>query len=70
MAKRLNLTTVAEGVETATQAALLLEFGCDCGQGYLYSWPVGASQCMALLQELDGHRALTDTMVIRAVAAG
>ena len=37
MAKALKLETVAEGVETAAQAALLTELHCDEAQGYLYS---------------------------------
>ena len=37
MAKALKLETVAEGVETAAQAALLAELHCDEAQGYLYS---------------------------------
>lgn len=37
MAHRLGLKVVAEGVETAAQAALLHNSGCDYGQGYLYS---------------------------------
>ncbi|AGZ42293.1 putative bifunctional diguanylate cyclase/phosphodiesterase [Actinoplanes friuliensis] len=36
----LNLTTVAEGIETAEQAAELLTLGCDTGQGYLYARPL------------------------------
>ena len=40
MAHNLGLQVVAEGVETAAQAALLQELGCDAGQGlyqYRYS---------------------------------
>jgi diguanylate cyclase (GGDEF)-like protein/PAS domain S-box-containing protein len=69
MAKRLNLNTVAEGVETPEQAVLLTEFGCDYAQGYLYSKPVGARQCRALLRELRRERPLTATVLVRALAS-
>jgi EAL domain-containing protein (putative c-di-GMP-specific phosphodiesterase class I) len=42
LAQVLHLTTVAEGVETAEQAAELLALGSDRGQGYLFSRPVPA----------------------------
>jgi EAL domain-containing protein (putative c-di-GMP-specific phosphodiesterase class I) len=42
MAHGLNLTTVAEGVETAVQRRWLIEHDCDVGQGYLFSRPVPA----------------------------
>ncbi len=68
MARKLNLNTVAEGVETPQQAALLSEFGCDYAQGYLYSKPVSARQCRALLRELRRVRPLTETLMVRALA--
>jgi sensor c-di-GMP phosphodiesterase-like protein len=37
MAHALKLKVVAEGVETAADAALLREFGYDFAQGFLYS---------------------------------
>lgn len=37
IARRLGLTVIAEGVETAEQAGQCLEIGCSLGQGYLYS---------------------------------
>jgi diguanylate cyclase (GGDEF)-like protein len=40
MGKALGLTIVAEGVETAEQAAFLRANGCDEMQGYLFSRPV------------------------------
>jgi EAL domain-containing protein (putative c-di-GMP-specific phosphodiesterase class I) len=40
MSKKLNLTTVAEGVETAEQVEMLREMGCDIAQGYYYSQPI------------------------------
>ena len=68
MARKLKLATIAEGVETAEQAALLLELGCSYGQGYLYSKPVNALACRALLQELRREAPLTQTVLIRALS--
>ena len=42
MAKSLKLLTVAEGVETPAQMALLQSLGCDEYQGYLLSRPLAA----------------------------
>ena len=39
-ARTMGLETVAEGVETAEDEALLQELHCDLGQGYYYSKPV------------------------------
>lgn len=39
-AKTMGLATVAEGVETAEDEALLRELHCDIGQGYFYSKPI------------------------------
>jgi diguanylate cyclase len=44
LAHTLNLKTVAEGVETASQAEFLSSSGCDYLQGYLFSPPLPASQ--------------------------
>ncbi|WP_436396167.1 EAL domain-containing protein [Acidithiobacillus ferriphilus] len=41
--------SIAEGVETAEQHALLLALHCDEGQGYYFSHPVAASEFAALL---------------------
>jgi predicted signal transduction protein with EAL and GGDEF domain len=70
MARKLGLKTVAEGVETAEQAALLREQGCDYAQGYFYSKPVSARQCRSLLRELERARPLTETVMVRAIASG
>ena len=46
MAKALDLTTVAEGVETAEQLELLKAMGCDQIQGYFFSRPLSAEDFM------------------------
>jgi diguanylate cyclase (GGDEF)-like protein/PAS domain S-box-containing protein len=40
LGKSLNLSVIAEGVETDEQAAFLLRHGCNQAQGYFYSRPV------------------------------
>ncbi len=40
MLHKLNLKTVAEGVETKEQVDFLKEIGCELGQGYFYSRPI------------------------------
>ena len=43
LSHRLDLTVVAEGVETEEQYRCLEELGCDLIQGYLISRPVPAA---------------------------
>ena len=50
MGKTLNLTVVAEGVETQEQQAFLQEQGCDQMQGYYFSKPIAADQFAELLR--------------------
>ncbi len=40
MLHKLNLKTVAEGVETKEQVNFLKEIGCELGQGYFFSKPI------------------------------
>ena len=47
LAGSLGLEVVAEGVETPEQLAVLRELGCDFGQGYLWSRPVGPSEALS-----------------------
>jgi EAL domain-containing protein (putative c-di-GMP-specific phosphodiesterase class I) len=54
MARSLRLQTVAEGVEDATQLALLREMGCDRVQGYYFSKPVPCEQFDAVCQHIQG----------------
>jgi diguanylate cyclase (GGDEF)-like protein/PAS domain S-box-containing protein len=44
MARTLGLRTLAEGVETAEQADLLAELGCQSVQGFLFGYPVAADE--------------------------
>lgn len=49
MAQKLGLRVTAEGVETETQRRLLMEMGCDYGQGYLFSRPLPSAVFEELL---------------------
>ena len=49
IARSLGLDIVAEGVERESQRRFLLEQGCNCAQGYLFSQPVPREAFEALL---------------------
>lgn len=49
LARALQLTVIAEGVETLEQHEALLELGCERGQGYLYGKPLPAGAATQLL---------------------
>ena len=51
LGQTLNLSVVAEGVETKELRDLLKNLGCEYIQGYLYSKPVPASDATKLLQQ-------------------
>ena len=50
LAHSLGLRAVAEGVETAAQAEILRELGCDLAQGFFFHRPLSAEQLEALLR--------------------
>jgi diguanylate cyclase (GGDEF)-like protein/PAS domain S-box-containing protein len=56
MAKRLDMQTVAEGVETIEQARYLKARGCTFGQGYLFSRPIPAVEVPTFLSTPNLHR--------------
>ncbi len=51
IARRLRLTTVAEGVEHPEQQERLGQLGCDLLQGYLFSAPVAERDLRSLLAQ-------------------
>jgi diguanylate cyclase (GGDEF)-like protein len=71
IAKELNLSVVAEGVETTTQLAFLRTVNCDTYQGFLYSEPVDtmtlevryATPARSVLEDKDGHAITMTTKV-------
>jgi len=46
LAKNLNLEVIAEGVETKEQLNTLTSLGCSLIQGYLFSQPIPAENCL------------------------
>jgi EAL domain-containing protein (putative c-di-GMP-specific phosphodiesterase class I) len=55
LARSLDLTVVAEGIETPEQADRLLALGAVCGQGYIFSRPI--------IPERDGELILPDILL-------
>lgn len=55
MAHNLSLQVIAEGVETAEQATLLKELGCDYAQGYHFSPGVSAAEFKRMLQKQNAQ---------------
>jgi diguanylate cyclase (GGDEF)-like protein/PAS domain S-box-containing protein len=46
----LGLQTIAEGIETPAQAAMVIELGCDLAQGYHFGRPMDAASLTARLE--------------------
>ena len=61
MARRLKLTCVAEGVETAAQWDLLRELGCDLAQGYFIAAPMEAASVAPWIKRRAVQPAAQDT---------
>jgi diguanylate cyclase (GGDEF)-like protein len=51
LARNLHLTVVAEGIETPQQMVLVQALECDQGQGWLFSKPLWAEDCEALIRD-------------------
>jgi diguanylate cyclase (GGDEF)-like protein/PAS domain S-box-containing protein len=52
LGQSLGITVVAEGIETAAQASLLHEHGCDLGQGYYFGRPMTAVDVPEFINQL------------------
>jgi EAL domain-containing protein (putative c-di-GMP-specific phosphodiesterase class I) len=57
LAKSLGMTTVAQGVETEEQAAIMGDLGCELAQGWLFGKPGAASEIPRMIAEVAGDRA-------------
>ena len=55
LGKKLNMTVLAEGIETKTQLGRLRHLDCELGQGYLFSPAVPASEVAAILSKMRGR---------------
>ena len=51
LARNLGLEVVAEGIETVMQLDQLKALGCDQGQGYYFSEPVGEESATELIKK-------------------
>jgi len=56
LARSMQLTVVAEGVESEPQRHVLWELGCVAGQGQLFARPMSAGRMLAALQRGSGGR--------------
>lgn len=59
LARTFHCSVIAEGVETAAQARLLLDLGCDIGQGHGIAVPMAAHQVHEWVRGYRGPFALT-----------
>ena len=50
VARSLGMRTVAEGIETAAQAAVVTQLGCNKGQGYFFSRPLSSEALVEWLE--------------------
>lgn len=50
LAESLDMKTVGEGVENPEDDIMLKSFGCDLGQGYLYSKPIPKEEFLTLVE--------------------
>ncbi|MEA5573808.1 putative bifunctional diguanylate cyclase/phosphodiesterase [Calothrix sp. UHCC 0171] len=64
LAHGLNLTVVAEGVETEEQRNLLRILNCEMMQGYLFSCALSAEEATKLLQQYQLRRISSQTRLV------
>ncbi|MGA9284579.1 MAG: EAL domain-containing protein [Solirubrobacteraceae bacterium] len=57
LARHLDLSVVAEGIETAEVAERLVQIGCDVGQGYFISRPLPAGEFVEWLERRTASQA-------------
>ncbi|QRX82849.1 EAL domain-containing protein [Glaciimonas sp. PAMC28666] len=55
LAKNLNLSTVAEGIESESDAAFIQSLGCDAGQGYYFAKPMAGDDLLRWLGRSKPH---------------
>ena len=57
----LNLSVVAEGIETAEESQHIRTLGCEVGQGYYFAKPLPTMEADTFLRQ-HGHRATWATI--------
>jgi diguanylate cyclase (GGDEF)-like protein len=62
LARKLGLTTVAEGVESARAWEQLVRLGCDVAQGYFISRPLPAEELEVWLAGVERHAAMSEQL--------
>lgn len=67
MARFMELRMIAEGVETRAQMEMLLEMGCQFGQGYYFYRPMPIEDCEAIMsrEENMDFRGITARVISR-----
>ncbi|HZG54853.1 MAG TPA: EAL domain-containing protein [Pyrinomonadaceae bacterium] len=63
LAQNLGMNVIAEGVETKEQLAALRKLGCENGQGYFFSKPVGAKAAENLICDTYTVEPTVETLV-------
>jgi EAL domain-containing protein (putative c-di-GMP-specific phosphodiesterase class I) len=56
MCQSLDMTTTAEGVESAAEAAMIRDMGCTKIQGYYFGRPMPAAEALAVAQRSGAGR--------------
>ena len=56
LGSKLDITMLAEGIETHAQLERLRNLGCELGQGYLFSPAVPAGEVAAMLDRVSGDQ--------------
>ena len=69
VAKSLNLSVTAEGIETDDQLTQLQELGCDRGQGYLFARPLAAEPLRLALSALPVAAPVAERPTVAVAAA-
>jgi EAL domain-containing protein (putative c-di-GMP-specific phosphodiesterase class I) len=69
LARRLGLTTIGEGIETAAQLQQLVDLGCDFGQGFYLGRPVAAGDLPSAALPRDLPQRLTPVVAPAAPLA-
>ena len=68
LARSVEMSVTAEGVETEEQAAILEACGCARGQGFLFGRPQSAGEVRLCMVELAAQRSPTDHRLATGVA--